>query len=175
MPAHGGAAVDATPDFDASVTTIDWRGSRDSIFATDTRLGSTCVTTFNVDTSSHHDFWCGHETIYANNYANLTSGDIGVSVSHDAAVSAVIRQSLTSPPEIALGPIGEWKPVTSKNANVARLTGPVSSVTWTSDSFTVQGWLIEPLGYKHGQTVPARYRRARRSELRVGVRVSAWR
>jgi dipeptidyl aminopeptidase/acylaminoacyl peptidase len=154
VPASGGDAVDVTPDFDASVTTIDWHGSRTSILATDNRHGQTCVTTFDVDADSHRDRWCGMQTIFANNYAQLVAGDAGISVSRDGSVSGVIRQSITAPPEIALGPIGEWQAVTSLNARVPRLTGAVHSVTWTSDGFTVQGFLIEPLGYKHGRTVP---------------------
>jgi dipeptidyl aminopeptidase/acylaminoacyl peptidase len=154
VPARGGEAIDVTPDFDASVTTIDWRGSRDSILATDNRLGKTCVTTFGVDTASHHDFWCGLETIFANNYAGLVAGDAGISVSLDGSVSAVIRQSFASPPEIAIGPVGAWKRVTSANANVTHLTGAAHSITWMSDGYTVQGFLIEPLGYRRGQPAP---------------------
>ena len=154
VPATGGAAVDATPDFDASVTTIDWRSSRNTILATDNRLGQTCVTTFDVDADSHRDRWCGMQSIFANNYAQLVAGDTGISVSLDGSVSAVIRQSITTPPEIALGPIGDWKAVTSLNARVPRLTGAAHSVTWTNDGFTVQGFLLEPLGYKPGKPVP---------------------
>ena len=154
VPVRGGPAVDVTPDFDATVTTIDWRGSANTILATDNRLGATCVTTFNVDGAAHHDFWCGRENIYANSYAQIVAGDNGISVSHDGSVSAVIRQSLTSPPEIAIGPIGSWKAVTAANANVPRLTGTAHNVTWTSDGFTVQGFLIEPLGYRRGARVP---------------------
>jgi dipeptidyl aminopeptidase/acylaminoacyl peptidase len=154
VPARGGDAVDVTPDFDASVTTIDWRGSHKTIFATDNRLGKTCVTTFDVDTSAHHDRWCGLETIYANNYANLVAGDTGVSLSTDGNVSAVIRQSFASPPEVALGPVGAWQRVTSANANTVRLSGTAHSITWTSDGATVQGFLIEPLGYRRGTSAP---------------------
>jgi dipeptidyl aminopeptidase/acylaminoacyl peptidase len=154
VAAAGGAAVDVTPDFDASVTTIDWRGSRNTILATDNRLGKTCVTTFGIDTSSHHDRWCGPESIFANSYAGIVAGDNGLALSRDGSVSAVIRQSVTAPPEIALGPIGAWRRITSANANVPRLTGAAHSITWTSDGITVQGLLIEPLGYHKGTSTP---------------------
>lgn len=154
VPARGGEAVDVTQDFDASVTTIDWHGSHNTILATDNRSGQTCVTTFDVDANSHRDRWCGLASIFANNYAQLVAGDNGIALSKDGTVSAVIWQSITSPPEIALGPIGEWKRVTRANANVTHLTGPAYSISWTSDAYTVQGFLIEPLGYRKGQRVP---------------------
>jgi len=154
VPAAGGAAVDATPDFDASVTTIDWHGSRNTILATDNRRGQTCVTTFEVDADAHRDRWCGLQSIFANNYAQLVAGDSGISVSSDGSVSAVIRQSITMPPEIALGPIGAWSAITSANAHVPHLTGAARSITWTNDGLSVQGFLIEPLGYRPGKTVP---------------------
>jgi dipeptidyl aminopeptidase/acylaminoacyl peptidase len=56
---------------------------------------------------------------------------------------AVVRQSFTSPPEIAVGRLGEWAPVTHVNQGWS-LPGTVRSVNWTNDGLSVQGWLLLP-------------------------------
>ena len=57
--------------------------------------------------------------------------------------AAVVRQNFTSPPEIAVGRLGDWTPVTHANQGWS-LKATARSVTWTSDGLTVQGWLLLP-------------------------------
>jgi dipeptidyl aminopeptidase/acylaminoacyl peptidase len=113
-----------------------------------------CVSTFDVDAKIGKDIYCAVASVFANSFAGIAPGDRGISLSRDARVSAIIRQSIVAPPEIAIGPIGSWKAVTSANAHLTRLTGAVHNITWHSDAFTVQGYLIEPLGYRKGKPVP---------------------
>ena len=146
VPRNGGAAVDVTPGFRGSVSTIDWHHSPSTILATVFRDGDTAVSNVDGATKTVTERWHGQQVIYGNGFAGLGPGDVGVSVSRDGAVSAVVRQSFTSPPEVALGKIGAWKNVTSANAHVLRLTGRARNLSWPSDGFDVQGYLIEPLG-----------------------------
>jgi dipeptidyl aminopeptidase/acylaminoacyl peptidase len=65
--------------------------------------------------------------------------------------TATVHESFTEPPEVAVGPIGDWRNLTHANAG---MTMPLQarSMTWTSDRFTVQGWLLWP--ERHADKVP---------------------
>ncbi|MBV8298081.1 MAG: S9 family peptidase [Candidatus Eremiobacteraeota bacterium] len=153
-PAAGGEAVDVTPNLKASVTTIAWNGSAKRILATELAGDRMVIATIDPLTKTQHQVWSGQETIYATGFAGLAPGDAGVSVSRDGKVAATIRQSITAPPEIALGPLGAMHNVTSANAHVRRLTGTARSLTWISEGQNVQGWLIFPPDAKAGVRYP---------------------
>jgi len=59
-------------------------------------------------------------------------------------MTAAVKQSFTEAPEIVLGPIGKWQPITSRNARIRVAAGPARSLSWKSDKFDVQGWLLAP-------------------------------
>jgi len=66
---------------------------------------------------------------------------------------AVVTESFTRAPEIAVGAAGAWKTVTKANDGWS-LDATARSVTWTSDGFTVQGWLLLPPARKDGGKLP---------------------
>jgi dipeptidyl aminopeptidase/acylaminoacyl peptidase len=150
----GGDATNVTPELKASVTTIAWNGSSTTILATELAGDRMVIASIDADAKTQKQLWSGQETIYARGFAGLAPGDSGVSVSRDGKLAATIRQSITKPPEIALGPIGAMHNVTAANKNVKRLTGLVRSLTWSSEGTNVQGWLIFPPDRKAGVKYP---------------------
>lgn len=154
VPASGGAATDVTPGLKASVTTIAWNGSPSAILATELAGDRMVIASVDVAAKTQRQVWSGQETIYAKGFAGLAPGDEGVSVSRDGKTAATIRQSITAPPEIAVGALGAMHAVTSANARVRKLTGAARSVTWTSEGSSVQGWLVFPPGAKPGVKYP---------------------
>jgi len=144
VPAAGGAPADVTPGLAGSVQTITWNASATRIVATEFAAGDEVLATIDVDSKSQRELWRAPQMIWANCLLGFTPGDAGISLSKNAAVSAVIRQSYTSPPEVETGPPGKWKPITRANAGVKPITGKATSVFWKSDGFSVQGMLIEP-------------------------------
>jgi dipeptidyl aminopeptidase/acylaminoacyl peptidase len=154
VPATGGAATDVTPSLKASVVTIAWNGSRTRILATELAGDRMVIASIDPDAKRQQQLWSGQETIYASGFAGLAPGDAGVSLSRDGKVAAAIRQSITAPPEIALGPLGAMHTATALNAHVRRLTGAARSLTWTGDGNPVQGWLIFPPDAKPGVRYP---------------------
>ncbi len=154
VPASGGAATDVTPGLKASVTSIAWNGSPARILATELVADRMVIASIDVAAKTQRQLWSGQETVYAKGFAGLAPGDEGVSVSRDGKTAATIRQSITAPPEIAVGALGAMHAVTSANARVRRLTGAARSVTWTSEGASVQGWLIFPPGAKPGARYP---------------------
>ena len=154
VPASGGAATDVTPGLKASAVTIAWNGSPSRILATELAGDRMVIASIAIATKTQRQLWSGQETIYAKGFAGLAPGDEGVSLARDGKTAATIRQSITAPPEIAVGALGAMHAVTSANAHVRRLTGAARSVTWSSEGASVQGWLIFPPGTKPGVTHP---------------------
>jgi dipeptidyl aminopeptidase/acylaminoacyl peptidase len=144
IAASGGAPVDVTPGLAASVHTLTWNGSSRRILATEFAAGEEVLAAIDADARTQRELWRGPQMIWANTVFGFTPGDAGISLSRDGAMSAVIRQSFITAPEIETGPPGRWKPITRLNAGVRPITGPATNVYWTSDELKVQGMLIAP-------------------------------
>lgn len=154
VSAAGGEAVDATPDLKGSVTTLTWNGSPSKLTLTELESGAMSIATLDIDAKTHTKRWTAQETVVANTLDGTLPGDEGVSLSHDGTNSAVIRQSLTAAPELYVGPIGAWKKITSRNAATPQVITRAKNLTWTSDAFGVQGWLVYPRDYDPTRTYP---------------------
>ena len=154
IAAGGGTPVNVTPNLPASVNTITWNGSNQRLIATEFAAGETVLAAINVDSKSQREIWRAPQMIWANNLFGFAPGDSGISLSKDAATSAVIRQSYTSPPEVETGAPGKWQPVTHLNRGVHPITGNARNLFWKSDRFSVQGMLIEPPAIVPGKKYP---------------------
>jgi len=154
VPTGGGDAVDVTSDLHASITTIAWNGSSSTILVTELVGGSMGVATVDVDTKAHAQKFSADEMIMASSPDGSFPGDIGVSVSRDGSVSGIIRQSITKAPELYLGRIGAWHAITARNAAAPRVVTKAQNLSWKSDDFNVQGWLVYPDGYTQGRSYP---------------------
>jgi len=154
MPVAGGAPVDVTRGLAASVQTFTWNPSASRIMATEFAAGEEVLATIDVDSRSQREVWRAPQMIWANSLLGLAPGDAGISLSKDAAFSAVIRQSYTSAPEVETGPPGNWKAITEANARVRPITGKATNVSWRSERFNVQGMLIEPPSVEPGRRYP---------------------
>jgi dipeptidyl aminopeptidase/acylaminoacyl peptidase len=154
IPGAGGEAVDVTPGLGASVHTITWNGSATRLIATEFAAGEEVLAAIDVDTKSQRELWRAPEMIWASNVFGFTPGDVGISLSKNGAMSAVIRQSYTSPPEVESGPPGRWRPITRINAGVRPITGKATNIYWNSDGFRVQGVLVEPPTVVAGKRYP---------------------
>ena len=154
IAASGGDPVDVTPRLAASVHTITWNGSRSRLVATEFAVGDEALAIIDVDAKTQREVWRAAQMIWANTLLGFVPGDAGVSLSRNAAVSAVIRQSYTAPPEVEVGPLGRWKPITHVNAGVHPMTGKARNLYWKSDEFDVQGMLIEPPSVEPGRRYP---------------------
>jgi dipeptidyl aminopeptidase/acylaminoacyl peptidase len=154
IAAAGGAALDVTPGLAASVHTITWNGSATHLVATEFAAGEEVLASIDVNAKSQRELWRAPEMIWANNVFGFTPDDAGISLSKDAAMSAVIRQSYTSPPEVETGAPGKWRPITRINAGVQPITGKAGNIYWQSEGFKVQGMLIEPRTLVAGRSYP---------------------
>ena len=137
VPAEGGEALNVTPNIPASPSWISWASPGKIVFAEriegDNGIGSVDITSRAVTQQ-----WRGEETVTAFGYMTFSS---------DGAQSAVIRQSASHPPEVWAGDNGAWQQITHANADLHPDWGEFKSLRWTSDNFTVQGWLMYPANY----------------------------
>jgi dipeptidyl aminopeptidase/acylaminoacyl peptidase len=137
VPLAGGSATNITPGMKASAESVEW-GCSGHLLA---RVLASDKTQF-VDlgsarqaTASPQVLWSGSDT--------LEDNDEGNSLACPSGITALSHETFEAPPEIEVGTLGHWHNLTNVNAG---LTMPlrVQSITWKSEGFDVQGWLLLP-------------------------------
>jgi len=142
VPVAGGEARDATPGFKGSFNSLDWR--RDGLFAT--ALVGEKQTLFAVGGDfALKPLW--------SDAASVSAGDGRLSLSADGTRAAASWQTFGAAPRIVAGPVQKLRPITHDNDALAA-NAEARNVSWTSDGFTVQGWLLAPKGVQAGKTYP---------------------
>jgi dipeptidyl aminopeptidase/acylaminoacyl peptidase len=152
VPVSGGPAKNLTPAIQGSPSSLSWR-SNDRIWVVANVDGNSALETVPIaglEPGARWRGWTGEEVIGTTTEVWVPSA----SFSRDGSVSAVIRQSPKSPPEIWAGPAGEWKQITHLNDNVQSPIGETRNVHWMSDGHRVQGWLSFPKNYDPGNKYP---------------------
>ncbi len=137
VPAGGGEARDITSGEHATTMGLAWACKPGSgLIATELKGDTMRVLARPAGDGKPQPLYSGQETLGG-------FGGVGVAPVCGTDATAVIRQSFTAPPEIAVGPIGRWAAITHANDG---LTAPLSarSLTWTKDGFGEQGWLLLP-------------------------------
>ena len=136
VPVAGGAANDTMPNTNVSARSIAWgcdgrlhveflSGPLTALGATDGGMGAGAPTTLFLTNQTLH------------------GESAGVSRTCSSPVTATIHEDFTTPPEIEVGPIGHWHDLTHENAGLT-MPATVKSITWKSDGYDVQGWLLLP-------------------------------
>ena len=125
--------VDVTPGSHATVTALDWHCGP-GLTAVLLAAGTSSVVTLEAG-KAVASLWSGNGA--------LSAGGGNQSLSCGRHATAAVAQSFTAAPEIVVGPIGAWRPITQANAG---LVAPATarSIVWKNDGFDVQGWLLQP-------------------------------
>ena len=148
VPAEGGQARNVTPGMKASASWLTWMpGGAKILFGEDVD-GESGVATVDPASGSIETLSHVPEQYTANGWGTA------VSLSADGRSAAVIRQSLAHPPEIWAGAIGQWKQITSRNANLKPAWGEAKSVHWQNEGFNLQGWLLYPRNFDATKKYP---------------------
>ncbi len=148
VPAEGGAAKNITPAMKASASWLTWMRSGAKILFGEDVDGESGVATVDVASGSIETLVHSPEQFTANGWGTA------VSLAADGKSAAVIRQSLSHPPEIWAGPIGQWKQISSRNANLKPAWGQDKSIHWQNDGFNLQGWLLYPRNFDPSKKYP---------------------
>src|SRR5215471_6472410 len=147
MPAKGGPPTNLTADRKASASWLTWtREGR--IVAGEFAGADSSVISLEPATGRTESLYRGADHVSAGTWGP------SVSISNDGKVSAAVRSSFESPPEVWAGDNGNWKQVTRRNKNAKAAWGDAKSIRWKSDGFEVQGWLVYPSGLDPGKKYP---------------------
>ena len=136
LPLAGGNSQNITPKLPASVTRIEWNCAN-TLEATVLAGDQNQIINFGSGSAPQSGklIWSSKETFHLD---QTRSGD-----SCTNPLTAMIHQSFTTAPEIAVGEPGHWRDLTHINSHL-NTSYQVQSLNWKSDQFSVQGWLILP-------------------------------
>jgi dipeptidyl aminopeptidase/acylaminoacyl peptidase len=142
VPFAGGEARNLTPDFKGSFTSLAWRP--EGLLATALVGAKQTLLAVGAD-HSLKPLW--------SDAATVSAGDGRLALSADGKRAAASWQTFAAAPRIVAGPLGKLQPITHDNDALAA-NAEARSVSWRSDGFTVQGWLLAPKGVAAGRTYP---------------------
>ncbi|MDB6082339.1 MAG: hypothetical protein JWN43_220 [Gammaproteobacteria bacterium] len=135
VPVEGGVAANVTPALRASATSLVWR--------CDGRLMAKLLA---GDKTQFADLGSGRRPeklrVLWENTDSVASRADGNLLACPSEIIAAEHESFTAPPEIEIGTLGHWRNLTAENTGGLRAR--VQSVWWSSDEFSVQGWLLLP-------------------------------
>ncbi len=147
VPINGGTARNITPNLKASPSSLAWISPDRILFAANVD-GNSGFGSASATGGEPQILWTGEEL------ATVDAWQPGGSFSRDGAVTAVVRQSASTPPEVWAGPVGNWKQITHMNRGILCAWGTMRNLHWMNGSTRVQGWLMLPQDFAPGKTYP---------------------
>jgi dipeptidyl aminopeptidase/acylaminoacyl peptidase len=146
VPIEGGVAIAVTPNLPASVTALYWN--------CDGRLAAVALAGADAELLDfgHADaatpgrlLWRGEES--------LDTDATDMPGACPSGMSALSHESFKRAAEIETGKAAHWSDLTHANEGIAA-SFRVQSISWKSDEFAVQGWLVQPDGAPAGAKLP---------------------
>ncbi|MEO5867689.1 MAG: S9 family peptidase [Sphingomonas sp.] len=134
VPFAGGEPVDMTPGYKATVRSLTW-----------TRGGLMGVILSGPDSSVVRFDPRGQGAVTWSRPMTFDAGDGRAAFSADGRTMASVVQDYAHAPAIFAGPATAPTQITHDNDAVAPIVA-ARSVTWKNEGFTVQGWLLLPIG-----------------------------
>lgn len=147
VAAAGGKVKNVTPEMKASASWLTWTPDGKILF-TGPAGGDARIAVLDPTNGRISPVWQGHEQVSAGFWGT------NVSLAADGKTSAVIRSSLSEPPEVWSGTLGDWAQVTHRNRDVKPGWGETSSIHWKSEGYDVQGWLTYPIDFDPAKKYP---------------------
>jgi dipeptidyl aminopeptidase/acylaminoacyl peptidase len=147
VPMAGGAARNLTRGLKASPYLLAWTTAGRITFAQKVD-GNSGFGSVDTKGGTVQTLWTGEE------HAQPTGDSWASSGSGEQLITAIVRQSASTPPEVWAGPIGSWKQLTSLNAGVKSAWGEMRDVHWMNGTTKVQGWLMLPKDFDSGKKYP---------------------
>jgi acylaminoacyl-peptidase len=131
----------------SSVSSLFWL-TPDRILFTEIVGGGGAISELTPADNSVRAIWKGAEALHA--FGNFPD----FAVSKDGKFGAAERSTFDTPPEIWVGPIGEWRQLTNNNSALSATWGRAESLEWANEGFNIQGWLLSPAKIESGKKYP---------------------
>jgi dipeptidyl aminopeptidase/acylaminoacyl peptidase len=136
IPAAGGAARNLTRALRGSASSLQWLKPEAITFGMQVEGDSAFAQVPVVG---------GKVSILWRDAGNVTRDwVVGAAFARDGETVAAISEAFDRAPEVVAGKLGAWQRLTHSNQGLNSPAGPAQSVTWRSDRFEVQGWLLSP-------------------------------
>jgi dipeptidyl aminopeptidase/acylaminoacyl peptidase len=140
VPLAGGEPVNLTPGFAGTFNGLAWRGK--SLLTTAQVGANQSAIALDPETRSTRTLWSAP--------VSSSGADGRLAFSADGAVAAAVQEDFTHAPAIVAGRLPQLGAVTHDNDGLAAQVS-ASSVSWTSEGFNAQGWLLGPQGITAGE------------------------
>ena len=147
ISAEGRELTNRTRDRKSSVSSLFWI-TPDRILFTEIVGGGGAISELTPADNSVRTIWKGAEALHA--FGNFPD----FALSKDGKVGAAERSTFDTPPEIWVGPIGEWRQLTNNNSALSATWGRAESLEWANEGFNIQGWLLSPAKIESGRKYP---------------------
>jgi dipeptidyl aminopeptidase/acylaminoacyl peptidase len=147
ISASGADVQNRTNGRKSSVSSLFWL-TPDRILLTEIVGGGGGISELTLANNSVRAIWKGAEALHA--FGNFPD----FAVSKDGKFTAAERSTFETPPEIWVGPIGEWRQLTNSNSALSATWGKAESIEWTNEGFNIQGWLLTPTKVEPGKKYP---------------------
>jgi dipeptidyl aminopeptidase/acylaminoacyl peptidase len=150
VPFAGGESVNLTPEFQGSFGSLAWRAGH--LYAAALIADRMTFLRFDAAVRSPRVLWSSPVGASTGDDA---AGDVDpiLSLNADGTRSATIVEDFAHAPTIMAGPVATMRPITHEN-DASAVALSASSVTWRSDGFNVQGWLVGPKDPEPGKRYP---------------------
>jgi dipeptidyl aminopeptidase/acylaminoacyl peptidase len=157
VPITGGGARNLTPNIKSSPSALAWTASDRITFAQNLN-GNSSFGSVSLKDRVPKTLWTGEEMAAPSSGAWVSGrslmSDKTSNQTSDQLITAIVRQSASTPPEVWAGPIGSWKQLTSLNSEVKPAWGEMRNVHWNNGTMRVHGWLMLPKDFDSGKTYP---------------------
>jgi dipeptidyl aminopeptidase/acylaminoacyl peptidase len=129
------------------VSSLFWL-TPDRILFTEIVGGGGAISELTPTNNSVRTIWKSAEALHA--FGNFPD----FALSKDGKFAAAERSTFDTPPEIWVGPIGEWRQLTNNNSALSATWGKAENLAWTNEGFNIQGWLLSPAKVQAGNKYP---------------------
>jgi len=150
ISSDGGDAKNLTKDMKASAAWLDWQRGGKILFS-EFVGGNSAIATLDPSNGKIEQRWSSEGAL-------SSAGIFGflLSSSRDGKTLAGIFKSYSHAPEVALITADSPTPtlVTTRNADLKPAWGEAKSITWKSDGYDVQGWLLYPRDFDPNKKYP---------------------
>lgn len=147
MAADGSGLTNRTKGRKTSPGSVFWI-EPDRILLSEAVGGSDSVSELTLANNGIRTIWKGDEEVAGSgNFPNFA-------MTPDGKASAFVRSNYSTPPEVWVGPTGNWRQLTHNNSSLTAGWGKAESLEWTNDGFNIQGWLIQPAKVDAGKKHP---------------------
>ena len=134
VPVTGGTPTDITPNYRGTFTSLVW--DRNGLAASAVISDRTAIVPIDPVRGAANPLWSAR--------VSMAAGDAKFARSADGRVYAANIQDFEHPAAINVGPLTALRAITHDN-DAWRSLVHAQSVSWKSDGYTVQGWLLSPV------------------------------